>query len=57
MLFRSLSFSSTMYTHKRNTITKRKEEYKSNKFKVLGPIYDEGLELSDHLYLAKDFKN
>ena len=57
MLFRSLSFSSTMYTHKKNTITKRKEEYKSNKFKVLGPICDEGLELSDHLYLAKDFKN
>lgn len=57
MLFCSLSVSSTMDKHKRNTITKRKEEKKSNTFKTLTPTGEEGLELPDHLYLAKYFKN
>ena len=57
MLFCSLSVPSTMDKHKKNTITKRKKEYKSNTFTFLSPICDKGLELPDRLYLAKDFKN
>ena len=57
MLFCSLSVPSTMDKHKKNTITKRKKEYKSNTFKFLSPICDKGLELPDRSYLAKDFKN